>query len=146
MELCNQYQIWVDLAHTSEQTGKDILSLAQKVMISHVGICELNPKARNKSLSLMKQVAQKGGVIGLIPWTHLTGPTDAHYLDHFKMAIDHGLENHLCIGSDFGAPITTPKNLKSSHHLHDLLKKLPAHAHKLQWDNAYQFLKNTLPS
>lgn len=141
---CNELGLWLDIAHATDITANDILDTANNTIISHVGVRNLHPFKRNQSLSLLKKLADKGGVIGITPWQRLIGNKKESYKEQFEFLIKNNLKDSICIGSDFGAPIKTYKDFKSSFNLAEVLNSFE-HAHKFQWENAYNFFKRVLP-
>lgn len=141
VKLCNKLGMWLDLTHTTDRTGDDILTLANNVMTSHVGIRELRPLKRNKSIQFLTKIAQKNGLIGLTPWVHLIGTDVNSYKSHYVYACENGLGNHISIGSDFGAPIKTHRKLRS---IYDISNLIPDK--NFLYENAYNFFKRNLPS
>lgn len=134
---CNELGIWLDLTHTSEKTGEDFLDLAQFVVVSHIGIRELINSKRNKTLDFCKRVAQKGGVIGLSPWLYLTRPD---YFKALEFVKENGLSENVCIGSDFGAPISTQSEIKG---IYDMARI--SQDEDFSFKNALDFFKRVLP-
>lgn len=59
MEELNKNKMWVDLAHTTDQTAKEILTISNHVMISHVGIRDLQNWKRNKTIEFLKEIPKK---------------------------------------------------------------------------------------
>ena len=133
----NRLGMWVDLTHTTEQTGTDFLELCERVIISHVGVRDLRPLQRNKPIQFLKSIAEKGGLIGLSPWLHLIGSQSI--IDHIKFCQEQGLGENICFGSDLGAPIKTDSRIKSAIDLFDLTQD-----ENFLYKNAYQFFSNNL--
>lgn len=144
IEHCNQLKMWVDLSHSSYQTSLDILELANHVMISHVGVKDLVFKERNQPIKIMQKVAAKDGVIGLIPWSHLIGTEQSSYIEQAKFVMAQNLQDSLCIGSDFGAPIKTHKFNNSLLSLASSLNELTTKNSGVKWNNAYNFFEKIL--
>lgn len=142
---CNKLGMWIDLSHSSDNTAEEIVELADNVMISHVGVRDLVDKKRNQSVKLMKKIASKKGVIGLIPWTHLIGDQMDSYENQFNFLHHQGLENHIAIGSDFGAPIKTSTHHRSVFDLARSINKFDENKNLYKWNNAFEFFKRVLP-
>ena len=144
IELMNKLKMWVDVTHTTDQTGLDILTCANEVMASHIAIRDLVPLKRNKPISFFKLLAEKNGIFGILPWQHLVGSQQDSYQQHIQTAIESGLANSLCIGTDFGAPIKTHTSIKS---LYDCAKMVEAfdQAQLIQSENALRFFERALP-
>lgn len=140
VDKCNQYNIWLDLPHTTDRTGDEILNESKEVMISHVGLRDLVPWNRNKDLNFLKKIIEKKGIIGLTPWCHLVGGELWHYQTLIDKMIENGCEEGICIGTDFGAPIKTAKEIKS---IFDIAKFIPNQ--KFLNENALRFFYRALP-
>ena len=141
IDKCNQLGLWIDMTHTTNQTGDDFLKLANTVIVSHVGIKELVNVQRNKSLSFLKGLVEKDGLIGLTPWKHLVGSSKENFSNMVDYAINNGLENHICFGSDFGAPIDSTPFIKSVFDVEKIIDHKGFIA-----DNAFRFFDENLPS
>lgn len=72
--------------------------------MSHAGCAAVNPHPRNKPDSLLRHIADKGGVIGIydLPFLSLPSrqPTVADYIAHLCHALNVCGEDHVGIGSD----------------------------------------------
>jgi microsomal dipeptidase-like Zn-dependent dipeptidase len=146
IDQCNKYKITVDISHTNDNTCEDILKKAQTVLYSHGALRDIVPKMRNKLSRTLKTVQNKGGVFGVIPWQHLIGKEYLNYKDQIIFCRDNGLMESVCIGTDFGAPIKSHQKLKGLFDLEELVRKeLPDHSEDILWNNAYKYLKNSLP-
>lgn len=146
IEQMNQLGMWVDVSHTSDQTGNDILTHANEVMASHIAIRDITKRMRNKNLSFFKKLAEKQGIFGLQPWQHLVGNEKDSYYNHLKIVIEHGLENSVCLGTDFGAPIKTHKTIKSIYNCAKIAENLSSVSERIKFQNAYNFFKRVLPN
>lgn len=141
IDKCNDLGLWVDLTHTSDKTGDEIMLLAKKVMVSHTGIREKVKIKRNKPIEFLKKVAKRKGLIGLSPWMHLCGSGLNDYKNLVNYAKLNNLEDFICIGSDFGAPIGTTGNIKS---IFDI--SVEVNDKKFLYLNALKFFENNLPN
>jgi membrane dipeptidase len=62
----NALGIVIDLAHSSEQTMRDVLAISQHpVVVTHANAKQLSPLMRNLSDELLQAIAARGGVIGI---------------------------------------------------------------------------------
>ncbi len=103
---CNEAGVIVDCAHTGRQTTLDAISVSAKpVIISHA-----NPKgafdcARNIDDVQIRAVRDKGGVIGVVGFSHFLGtearPTLDRYVDHMDYLVNVAGVEHVCIGLDY---------------------------------------------
>ncbi len=145
INVCNDKQIWLDLSHTTDKCGDQILDRANQVMVSHVGIRDIINRQRNKTIDCFKAVHEKGGIFGISPWAVLIGGKENSYREQFQYAIDHGLGEAVCIGTDFGAPVNTSKTTRSLFDMQRVAESLPVHGEDIAWNNAYKFLERALP-
>jgi microsomal dipeptidase-like Zn-dependent dipeptidase len=140
----NRLGMWVDLAHTSDTTADQMLELAKEVMVSHVGIRDLVPRARNKGLNFLQKVAKKGGIFGLTPWQHLIGNDEDAYYNVLKLSLENNLKHAVCIGTDLGAPIKTHGTIKSMYDCGKVAENF-SEEQMIKWENAFHFFERVLP-
>jgi microsomal dipeptidase-like Zn-dependent dipeptidase len=99
--------ICIDLAHTSRQTSADILdytfskSLDLKIIDSHSNFNRIFEHPRNQTDEIAKEIAKRGGVIGLNFLKDYIGATYKDIFKHIEHALFLGLENHLALGADY---------------------------------------------
>jgi membrane dipeptidase len=101
----NRLGILVDLSHVGEKTSAEAIRSSQKpVAITHAAPAALRDHPRNKSDTLIRAVAESGGVVGLTPlsWFLARGEdsTLEDYLDAFEYTIRVAGEDHVAIGTD----------------------------------------------
>jgi membrane dipeptidase len=142
--------IIIDVSHSSENVVKDVLSLSnQPLVISHTGFNGYCESPRNISDSLMVEIAEKGGLIGVGFW-------DAAVCDNTPRsvaeAITYGISligaDHVALGSDFDGTITpgfdTSELVAITHELLELgLGK--EEIRKVMGENMLSFLQENLP-
>jgi len=97
--------IIVDVSHASDQTARDILSIARgPVVASHSNARALREHPRNMPDDLLKAVADTGGVIGVtaVPSFISDQPaTMAAWVDHLQHVVSVAGIEHVGIGADF---------------------------------------------
>ena len=142
--------IIIDVSHSSENVVKDVLSISnQPLVISHTGFNGYCESPRNISDSLMVEIAEKGGLIGVGFW-------DAAVCDNTPRsvaeAIIYGISligaEHVALGSDFDGTITpgfdTSELVAITHELLELgLSK--EEIRKVMGENMLSFLQENLP-
>jgi len=142
--------IIIDVSHSSENVVKDVLSFSnQPLVISHTGFNGYCKSPRNISDSLMIEIAEKGGLIGVGFW-------DAAVCDNTPRsvaeAIIYGIgligAEHVALGSDFDGTITpgfdTSELVAITHELLELgLGK--EEIRKVMGENMLSFLQDNLP-
>jgi membrane dipeptidase len=96
----------IDLAHASEQTFWDVLSIAKKPpVVTHACCRSLCPHPRNLTCLQLKALAEAGGVLGVTFYPpFLTGGSDASFSDvsrHIEHAVKVMGAEGVGLGSDF---------------------------------------------
>lgn len=99
-------RVLVDLSHSSERTCLDTLRLVRRPLaITHTGCRAVANHPRNKSDAELRQLANRGGVVGLyfMPYLRLVGqPLAADLIAHLEHALDVCGEDHVGLGTDGG--------------------------------------------
>jgi len=118
----NEQGVAIDLSHSNEATSLDVLQVSSRpALITHAGCAAVYAHPRNKSDTLLREVAKKGGVIGIYDLPYLAAspkqPTLDDYMSHMTHALSVCGEDHVGIGSDSEvAPWdTSPKALAAFH-------------------------------
>lgn len=102
---CNRTGILVDCSHVGIQTTLDAARYSSKpIVISHTACRALADNPRCVTDEQMRAVADKGGVIGMVPYSPFiridrTATVD-DYLDHFDYALKLVGPDHVGIGTD----------------------------------------------
>jgi len=99
----------IDVAHSSEQVVRDVLSLTQKpVIVSHTGLKGHCDSARNISDDLMKAIADHGGLVGVGFWDGaVCDPSIENVASAILYAVDLLGADHVALGSDYDGTVTT---------------------------------------
>lgn len=110
VERLNAEKIVVDLAHGSSRTmAEGIAASRAPALISHTGCRALADLPRNTDDAILRALAEKGGVAGIIFWPYLRTDTQPMAIDvirHIEHAVNVCGEDHVGIGTDAGiAPI-----------------------------------------
>lgn len=100
----------IDLAHASEKTIADTLDVTTRpVVVSHTGVRGTCDNSRNLGDDAIKEIARRGGVIGIGYWRKMVGENG---IESITGAICHVAETcgvqHVALGSDFDGTITAP--------------------------------------
>ncbi|UOQ85645.1 dipeptidase [Gracilibacillus salinarum] len=105
IELANQTNTWVDLAHISEHGFDEAVELANHVIVSHGNSRSIMPHQRNLTDQQIKAIVAKDGLIGLTFVRYfVANKFDVNIDDlfkHIRYFLQLGCENHLVFGSDF---------------------------------------------
>jgi membrane dipeptidase len=104
VEQLNQRQLLIDLAHAGERTTREAIALSKTpVAITHTGCAALADLPRNKTDTELRELAARGGVVGiyLMPFLRRKGqPNATDLIAHIDHAIEVCGEDHVGIGSD----------------------------------------------
>ena len=103
----NRLGILVDLSHVGEKTSLDAIELSNDpVIISHSSVRNLCEHTRNISDVQIREVAAKGGIVGLCPHSVMCikekgkRPTVGDFIDHIEYIINLVGDDHVAIGTD----------------------------------------------
>ncbi len=101
--------ITIDVAHSSEQVVRDVLALTDRpLIVSHGGFKGVCDVKRNIDEELIKQIAERGGLIGVGYWQQVTCDDSPQGIAN---VIVYGVglvgADHVALGSDFDGAITT---------------------------------------
>lgn len=105
-------KVFVDISHASDQTALDVFAQATRpVLATHSGVRNLIDHPRNLSDTLIRMIADSGGLIGVPYATRFVGTSDG-----VVAAIDHiaqltGSVSHIGIGSDLDGANTICKDV-----------------------------------
>ena len=116
----NELGVLLDLSHCGQRTTVDGITTSTKpVAVTHSGCAALNPVPRNKPDAIMKQLADRGGVMGiyLMPFLRPSGqPSDDDLLRHIDHAVRVCGEDHVGIGSDLSiTPLDLTPEFRAMH-------------------------------
>lgn len=96
----------VDLAHASQRTFRDVLEreCTDRVLVSHAACRAIHDHPRNLDDAQLAALAQRGGVLGLMPHPLVVDP-DRWTVDRFLAHVDHAVTTmgveHVALGGDF---------------------------------------------
>ena len=113
VEQMNKLGVTIDVSHANAATTSDVIVTSTRpVVVTHAGSSAVHPHPRNKSDVQLKEIADKGGVIGIYDLPYLAAspkqPTTDDYIAHMDHVLKVAGEDHVGIGSDVGiAPFDT---------------------------------------
>jgi len=128
----------IDVSHSGEATSLDAIRLsAVPVAITHAGCKSVFDHPRNKSDTVLRAMAQGGGVIGIFQINPYLGPNERNTLDIYVAHIEHAINvagiEHVGIGSD-REHRTIPDTAEEKQKLIDELSRLrPVTAASFRW-------------
>ncbi len=109
----NRVGILIDLSHVGERTCRDVIAISEKpVSVTHANPSDLIPHLRNKSNTLIRELAAKGGVIGLATYANISGDyiqSADKWSEIVAYAADVAGIDHIAIGTDHGRNIGMPE-------------------------------------
>ena len=106
---CNRLGILIDLAHCTEAATRDALAASRAPVVwSHSSVTRQVPappsaavwRRRQLPLEMAKEIAQRGGVVGLWPLTPDVGKTVEAYADRMLELVEWLGEDHVAFGTD----------------------------------------------
>ncbi|GAA0856651.1 dipeptidase [Aliiglaciecola litoralis] len=141
----------IDLSHSSQQTVLDVLEVSKApLVISHTGFNGHCPNQRNIDDSLMKAIADNGGMIAVGYWVDAACGIQP---DDIADAIIYGInlvgEDHVALGSDYDGTVIVSFATNRIALITQALqrKSVPdAVIAKVMGANMLRFLQHNLPS
>ena len=99
----------IDLAHSSPTMAREVLAMVDRpVVVSHTGIYSQCPSHRNFPDALMREIAARGGLIGIGYWAEVVcDPTPKGIATSIRAAIELVGPDHVALGSDFDGAVET---------------------------------------
>lgn len=100
----------IDVAHSSPQSAREALAIVDgPLIVSHGGLHSFCGVKRNFPDSLMREIAAKGGIIGMGYWADVTcgDITPDGIAKMIKAAVEAIGEDHIALGSDFDGSVAT---------------------------------------
>lgn len=144
-------EMTIDIAHASPAVVAQVLALSDRpVILSHGGFKGMCDTPRNLEDSLMIQVAEAGGLIGVGYWDGAV--CDATPLGIVR-SIRYGIEllglEHIALGSDYDGTVTTPFDTAELAVLTQTMldeQFTEQEIRAVMGDNAKRFLLDQLPN
>ncbi|WP_444944202.1 dipeptidase [Microbulbifer sp. ZKSA006] len=99
--------IVIDVAHSSERVVREVLQLVKRpLIVSHTGLKGACNSPRNISDEVMKEVAGKGGLVGIGFWPGAVCDTSPESIvKSIRYAIDTLGVDHVALGSDYDGSV-----------------------------------------
>ncbi len=106
VETMNELGIAVDLSHCGEQTSRDGIAISRKPpAFTHTMCKALHDHPRAKSDELLRAMADRGGMIGIVSLGYFIGPTAETSLEDYLRHINHAVKvagiDHVGLASDY---------------------------------------------
>jgi membrane dipeptidase len=133
VERLNATRTFVDLAHISREGFADAVRThdkSQPLMVSHTGLCGVHSLWRNIDDEQLKQVADTGGLVGVIFHSAYLG--DPYWgagrvdriAEHLEYIVRVVGPDHAALGSDWDGAIVTPRDMPTCSELPRLVQAL----------------------
>jgi len=108
-----QANMLLDISHASPAMLPELLDFKGRLFCSHSGVQGAHAMWRNLTDEVLKKLADRGGVVGVIfAPRFLGGNTLGHLVKHVRHAIDVMGEEAVGFGSDFDGMIPLPKGMR----------------------------------
>ncbi|MBN8887796.1 MAG: membrane dipeptidase [Rudaea sp.] len=117
VEKLNERKALIDLSHAGERTTLEATAASKApIAITHTGCAAINANPRNKTDNELKQVAAKGGYVGIYLMPFLRGkgqPMATDLIAHIEHAVEVCGEDHVGIGTDGSvSPVAVTEKFK----------------------------------
>ncbi|AWF83443.1 peptidase M19 [Microbulbifer sp. A4B17] len=143
--------IIIDVAHSSEQVVREVLDIVERpVIVSHTGLQGACKSPRNISDEVMKEIANKGGLIGIGFWPGAVCDTSPESIvKSIRYAIDILGVDHVALGSDYDGSVTVAFDVSELGVLTDEMLRqgfTEEEIRKVMGENLRDFFLTQLPS
>jgi membrane dipeptidase len=106
VETMNELGMVVDLSHCGERTSRDAIAVSRRPpAFTHTMCRAIHDHPRAKSDELLRAMADRGGMIGIVSLGYFIGPTAAtsfaDYLNHIDHAVRVAGLEHVGLASDY---------------------------------------------
>jgi len=122
-----------DITHCSPEAREAIyvkVPSEQPLIATHLGVQQLNPDPYNLADDEIREIACRGGLIGVIFFTHWLDPREPHQgLEAIWRTVEHlhsviGSFDHIALGTDFDGFTDPPDDVQDSSQLWRVTKML----------------------
>ena len=101
----NRVGLVVDMSHSAERSTREAIDLSSRpIAITHANPAFWHPALRNKSESVLRALAERGGILGLSLYPHHLKDSSRCSLDSFCGMVCQTVElmgiDHVALGSD----------------------------------------------
>ncbi|BAE81267.1 zinc-dependent dipeptidase [Chlamydia felis Fe/C-56] len=158
LEIMDQLAIPVDLSHCCDNLADDILDYTldklpkMQILASHSNFREVQNIPRNLTDTHAKEIAARGGIIGLNTINYFVGSSLKDLKQHIRHAEKLGILDKLVLGTDFFYSDENEKffpnctTAKDHLNIHSILREnlKMEDADKVLWQSALQFLNQTI--
>ncbi|MFK8021789.1 MAG: dipeptidase [Pseudomonadales bacterium] len=140
----------IDIAHASPAMVKEVLSITDRpVILSHGGFKGACNSSRNLDDNLMKEIAKKGGLIGVGYWDGaICDNSPTGIVRSIRYGIDLLGVEHIALGSDYDGTVTTTFDTASLNLLTQAMLDqdfTETEIRAVMGENVKQFLLDQLP-
>lgn len=140
----------IDVAHSSEAVVRDVLEISSRpLLVSHTGVRGHCDSPRNIPDSLLREIAEHGGLIGIGFWDGAVCATGAEAIAAaIESAVSLVGAEHVALGSDFDGTTTTPFDAAHIAILTDALLRrgmAPETIRLVMGENEIRFFLENLP-
>jgi membrane dipeptidase len=142
----------LDLSHASPAMLPELLAYRGGVFISHTGVSGVKPLWRNVGDEVLKAVADRGGVVGILfAPGYLGGRSLTQLVRHLRHALQVMGEDGVALGSDFDGLVRLSDGLHDARDLPKVAQALleakvsEAVVDKVCFQNLHRFFARTLP-
>lgn len=149
--------ILIDLAHANQTIFEDCLEAVKNPpFVSHGGLYSLVPNRRNCTDSQLKEVVDRGGIVGIFLakscMTNSGSFSMEDIVKHIHTAVELLGEDAVAIGTDFGGMISgAPEGLSTISHVDNLWRNMRSgglserQIEKIARLNAERYIMENLP-
>jgi microsomal dipeptidase-like Zn-dependent dipeptidase len=146
----NEIGLIIDVAHASSRMVSDVLAISKSpVILSHGGVKGTCDSARNLADSLMRDIGNGGGMVGIGYWDGAVCDTTPEGVVHaIRYAIDLMGVDHVALGSDFDGATAVRFDSSELAVITDAMLRAGFTEHEIRMvmgENVKRFLTENLP-
>ncbi|MAT55742.1 MAG: peptidase M19 [Saprospirales bacterium] len=150
VERMEELGIIIDLAHASPKLFADVMAMVKRpVVVSHTGVKGTCNNIRNLSDEQLRQVAARGGLVGIALFNGATCGSDAKAQARaIAHAVDVAGVDHVALGSDWDGAVKAHYDVTGLPMLVDELLRLgftEGDIRKIMGENVKAFMRRNLP-
>jgi membrane dipeptidase len=136
VERMNELGIIVDLSHCGEATSRDGIAFSRRPpAFTHTTCKAIYDHPRSKSDDLLKAMADKGGVTGIMMLGYMIGPDAETSIDDYLRHVDHAVKvagiEHVGLASDYSIRGIAARNTRESWYVPRLRSFKPSY--RVRW-------------
>lgn len=151
LEAMAEARMALDISHASPAMMPELLRFPGKIFCSHAGISGAHAMWRNLTDEVLRALAERGGVVGVIFAPQFLGGRSVRDIArHVRHAVSIMGEDGVALGSDFDGMIPLPREMRDVREVSCIAQALadaglePRLVDKVMGENLWRFMSGAL--